>query len=52
VGENNFGHPSGDLIDFFDQSGTKYLRTDKDGDILFETDGKEINELKPDFYKI
>jgi len=45
VGENKYGHPYPLLIDFLQKSSIKTLRTDKNGDIEFITDGNNI-ELK------
>ena len=43
VGENNnFGHPSLRVLDNFRKIGTKVLRTDKKGDIIFESNGQTL----------
>lgn len=44
--QNKYGHPSPEVIDFFDKSGIKYLRTDKEGDIQFFSDGMKIERTK------
>lgn len=43
VGENKYGHPYGDLLNFLDHAGIKYFRTDKSGDVSMSSDGKNIN---------
>lgn len=35
VGENSYGHPAQQTLDALDAVGSKILRTDKDGDIIF-----------------
>jgi len=40
VGRNSYGHPSGEIIDILSTAGVKTLRTDLDGDVKIETDGK------------
>lgn len=41
--DNSYGHPHKETIDKLSKMGVKILRTDKDGSIVFKTDGKEIN---------
>ena len=43
VGENNqYGHPHDEVIDYFENSGIKYYRTDQDGTIIIDSDGENI----------
>jgi len=42
VGKNRFGHPSLRVLRNLEKIKTQILRTDKLGDIIFETDGKEL----------
>lgn len=42
VGENSFGHPSGELIEKLKSKEIKILRTDMDGDIEIVTDGESF----------
>lgn len=42
VGENKYGHPCPEIIDFFNKSGIGYLRTDRDGDVKFASDGESV----------
>ncbi|TDP94708.1 competence protein ComEC [Halanaerobium saccharolyticum] len=42
VGRNNFGHPSKEVINRFDDLNIKYLRTDQRGMIKVISDGKKI----------
>ena len=45
-GENNFGHPTAEVIENINQSQSKLIRTDIDGNILFEVGAPyEINLL-------
>jgi competence protein ComEC len=47
VGENNqFGFPSGAVVDRYAQSGCKRFRTDRDGAVAFTTDGEKISVRK------
>ena len=39
---NSYGHPHGDVLENLRSVGAKILRTDLEGEILLETDGKEI----------
>ncbi len=43
VGNNNFGHPSKDIIDLFSSENIEIFRTDQDGAIILKTYGKNIN---------
>lgn len=44
-GENNdYGHPHQAALDVFEDVGATVYRTDKDGSIVFITDGKELNK--------
>jgi competence protein ComEC len=42
VGENNYGHPHGDIIDRFDNAGISVYRTDYHGNIVIRSDGSNI----------
>ena len=43
VGSNNvYGHPSEQTLSRLDQAEWKYFRTDRDGDITVESDGKKL----------
>ncbi len=49
VGENNYGHPHPEVLADLEQFGIKVLRTDKDGDIKFISDGNNFQILNPKF---
>jgi competence protein ComEC len=40
---NSFGHPSLDVLARYEQLGVEVFRTDRDGAILIETDGRSLN---------
>lgn len=40
VGKNSFGHPTKEAMDILEDVGAEILRTDIEGDILIETNGK------------
>lgn len=40
--DNSFGHPKSSVVDRYEHIGAKTLRTDKDGAIVFRTDGKKL----------
>ncbi|RJO62025.1 MBL fold metallo-hydrolase [candidate division WS5 bacterium] len=42
VGANKYGHPYPPLLDFFQNSNIKLLRTDQDGNIEFVSDGRNL----------
>lgn len=42
---NEYGHPHGEVISRWESSGVSVLRTDRDGEIVFECDGKEIRPI-------
>jgi len=42
VGKNSYGHPSGEVIDLLKNRTIKVFRTDEDGNVVTETDGKKI----------
>lgn len=42
VGENSFGHPSLRVLTNLKEIGTKILRTDEQGDVVFLSDGEEL----------
>jgi len=46
VGENNYGHPTEELLARLNNFGIEILRTDKDGDIKFVSDGNNIKVYK------
>ena len=44
VGEDNrYGHPHEEVVTRLEQSGLTLLRTDKDGDVRFKSDGKNLS---------
>ena len=46
VGENNkYGHPKNEVLKRLDKLGCEIFRTDLDGDIVFETDGRNISVI-------
>ena len=42
VGKNNYGHPNQEVLDIFSQKGVKVLRTDKEGNVEIDSDGKSF----------
>lgn len=42
VGKNDYGHPAFRTLWRLEEAGTQVFRTDKDGDVTFASDGKEI----------
>lgn len=42
VGRNTFGHPDTKTVDFWREHGASILRTDENGAVIFETDGKKL----------
>jgi len=42
VGKNSYGHPTPETLQRLEKSGIKVLRTDKDGDVKFVSDGINI----------
>ncbi len=40
VGKNNYGHPAAEILTMLSDKGTRVLRTDTEGDIVIESDGK------------
>jgi competence protein ComEC len=42
VGENNYGHPTPEVLAILKKFGIQTLRTDKDGDIIIFSDGKNL----------
>lgn len=41
--DNSYGHPKAEVLDRLEDIGSKINRTDIDGDLLYETDGKNIS---------
>ena len=39
---NSYGHPHGDVLALLDAVGARILRVDLSGEILLETDGKDL----------
>jgi competence protein ComEC len=39
---NNFGHPAREVVERLEAAGTHVLRTDRDGQITVETDGRSL----------
>lgn len=46
VGKNSYGHPTPETLQRLENSDIHILRTDKSGDIKFESDGKNIYQQK------
>lgn len=42
VGKNNFGHPRKEVMDRLEENSHKIFRTDKNGAVLFKTNGKKV----------
>jgi competence protein ComEC len=42
VGTNNFGHPSPSTLERLDQAGVRVFRTDREGALLFSSNGKSF----------
>ncbi|MCK9216360.1 MAG: DNA internalization-related competence protein ComEC/Rec2 [Firmicutes bacterium] len=42
VGKNNFGHPREEVVDRLKENSHKIFRTDKNGAVLFKTNGKKV----------
>jgi len=42
VGKNSYGHPTAETLQRLENSGIKIFRTDRDGDVKFSSDGKNI----------
>jgi competence protein ComEC len=43
---NNFGHPNPQVMARYDSLGIQLLRTDRDGAVIFETDGKTLKRIR------
>lgn len=43
---NSYGHPSKSVLDMFEATNRIYLRTDKEGSIVFSTDGRTMKRIK------
>jgi competence protein ComEC len=41
-GENRFGHPHGDVLERYERLGISVFRTDRDGAVLVESDGRGL----------
>lgn len=46
VGRNSFGHPTDEVLEKLESKNIKVLRTDKDGEVEIESDGKSWNLIK------
>lgn len=44
VGKNNYGHPTAEVLARLANFGAQVLRTDTDGTIIFESDGRHISK--------
>lgn len=42
--DNRYGHPHAEVVRFLETAGIKYFRTDKDGDVKFETEDGKITK--------
>jgi competence protein ComEC len=42
VGKNSYGHPNGEVVDLLNNKMIKVFRTDENGNVVTETDGKKI----------
>lgn len=40
--DNSFGHPRPEIVERYERMGAKTLRTDRDGAVIFRTDGKRL----------
>lgn len=47
VGKNSYGHPADEVLKRLETIAAKVLRTDRDGDVVVETDGKKWNVILP-----
>ncbi len=47
--ENTYGHPHGGALSLMEQAGATVLRTDLDGEIVFETDGNSVRYLEGEY---
>lgn len=45
--DNAYGHPHNSVIEFLNKSKIDYFRTDREGDIMFSSDGANIFKTKP-----
>lgn len=43
VGNNSYGHPAEEILQLLASEGVQFKRTDKDGDVIIETDGTSWN---------
>lgn len=43
--ENKYGHPKPEILEKLTEAGVKVYRTDKDGSIIFKTDGKSFSVI-------
>ncbi len=46
VGKNSYGHPTPEVLQRLEKFGIKVLRTDRDGDVKFLSDGKNLTVKK------
>jgi competence protein ComEC len=42
---NSYGHPHDVILDRLEKAGIPFLRTDKEGTIIFVSDKNEVNRL-------
>lgn len=46
VGENSYGHPTNEILSRLNKNGIKIYRTDKDGNIVFTSNGQTVSVNK------
>ncbi len=52
VGDNSYGHPSATTIARLNETGARVWRTDRDGSIVFNTDGIVYTIISPSLYDV
>ncbi len=45
--DNSYGHPHTETVNNLNKLGIKYYRTDKDGNVVFSSDGEKVTLLRP-----